>query len=698
MSLCLVSQTKDQIIIAADSRSSIQFNGEYLANGDDVPKLFHIGDRVLFSAGSQWVALEVIRRYKDSLDMSIDALNEIGKVVVSDFERLFPDAAAEFPRKFEMVVACFENGNSVIYSLSSYENYNIIRIEGGEKRIIAAIGHRRPDAMQYLNTLFEIPILPLYQMIYDQLSDEQMGGSLTIYVLSERGVEFSKTTKIKDSRPIKFSVCNENGTCSIGPEDGYKCTLSDNSARAIFNATALKMQVSTDGGQTWEDKLYFDPVAGKYKFVGDIEVTDGSITWAKLNDDVESAVTTISQDEISTATIKLNQLTSLNEDPYILLFNDSISGPAIDATAADMQGQGDAIRFKWNRRNYVLVKDDEIAFYVGGLARGYIDKDGYHDVTANLGVVLAELAYESADTTTDGTKITLDFNQDMADPDGKHSQFSCTVAGSSRSITAAALNADTTKIDLTLASAVAYGETVTISYTQGTVESENGELLESFTNQSVTNNVPAGYQEWSGYPNSPITTASYPYQFINIVSGTTYLVGSSSSPWYRSNSSYASSGETKVYYYLSGGAWVYGGTIADTWGSGTLLQSNYDIYSSSGLTIVFFPKNTDTTYQEWSSYPDSPLLTTDYPIQVVTVLGTSTYLIMCKDKPLYYTGTYLVPFVTPIKYSLLSGGSWGTPTDFSGNWGGTGMTIPECNHNIFNESTYSTVYKTKTTT
>ena len=75
----------------------------------------------------------------------------------------------------------------------------------------------------------------------------------------------------------------------------------------------------------------------------------------------------------------------------------------------------------------------------------------------------------------------------MADPSGKQGQFTVNCNGTALTVTAAPPDADTSKIDLTLGTAVAYGDTVTVSYTKGTVASSEGQLLNSFTAQTVTN-------------------------------------------------------------------------------------------------------------------------------------------------------------------------------------------------------------------
>ncbi len=110
-------------------------------------------------------------------------------------------------------------------------------------------------------------------------------------------------------------------------------------------------------------------------------------------------------------------------------------------------------------------------------------------VTNNLPV---PPTFVSAATNTTGTIITITFSKNMADPAGKQAEFSYKVnAGLAQTFSAAALNADNTKIDLTCSgTAIVFGDTVTVSYTKGTVLAADGGVLASFTDQPVTNNMP----------------------------------------------------------------------------------------------------------------------------------------------------------------------------------------------------------------
>jgi hypothetical protein len=54
----------------------------------------------------------------------------------------------------------------------------------------------------------------------------------------------------------------------IGPENGFESIRSDNMARGVFNADLFALQAGDGSGGNWENKVYFDPVEGKYIFDG----------------------------------------------------------------------------------------------------------------------------------------------------------------------------------------------------------------------------------------------------------------------------------------------------------------------------------------------------------------------------------------------------------------------------------------------
>ncbi|MDH7579024.1 MAG: S-layer homology domain-containing protein [Bacillota bacterium] len=111
-------------------------------------------------------------------------------------------------------------------------------------------------------------------------------------------------------------------------------------------------------------------------------------------------------------------------------------------------------------------------------------------ITENISAHLIPPTFVSAATNAAGTAITVTFSKAMANPAGKHAEFTVTVNGVVTNVIAATLNNDPQKIDLKLANPVVYGDTVTVGYTAGTVMAEDGGVLASFAGQTVTNNAP----------------------------------------------------------------------------------------------------------------------------------------------------------------------------------------------------------------
>lgn len=98
----------------------------------------------------------------------------------------------------------------------------------------------------------------------------------------------------------------------------------------------------------------------------------------------------------------------------------------------------------------------------------------------------------SAATDTTGTKITLQFNKAMADPQGNQSHFTVMAGQAQLPVKAVTLEQNTACIDLTLdPEPVIYGNQVKLSYAPGTVSSKDGALLPALNAQPVTNNVPS---------------------------------------------------------------------------------------------------------------------------------------------------------------------------------------------------------------
>ena len=215
--------------------------------------------------------------------------------------------------------------------------------------------------------------------------------SNTVPAIEDAAYDIATTTVSKDAV--------YNG-CRIGPEFGFEVVLSDNYARSFFNSIAFKMQVGDGGGVNWTDAIYFDAVAKKYKFVGDIIMEGGSISWWDLeepptiNDIVNLAtmMTYIDETGVYTGTLVAQQIYGLlleavtikagkivgDANSAILYIGEN--GGSIDTAFNEVN----SIRLKPGGTNcgYLqVIENGEVYFYSNdgsGIDFASIREDGYY--------------------------------------------------------------------------------------------------------------------------------------------------------------------------------------------------------------------------------------------------------------------------------------------------------------------------------
>ena len=101
--------------------------------------------------------------------------------------------------------------------------------------------------------------------------------------------------------------------------------------------------------------------------------------------------------------------------------------------------------------------------------------------------------FQSATTSTDGTKVILTYNQTLSATTAATSAFAVVVNSSAATINAAARGSNTSTIELTLSAAITEGQTVTVAYTDpsgsddaNAIQGVGGIDAASFTATSVT--------------------------------------------------------------------------------------------------------------------------------------------------------------------------------------------------------------------
>jgi len=119
----------------------------------------------------------------------------------------------------------------------------------------------------------------------------------------------------------------------------------------------------------------------------------------------------------------------------------------------------------------------------------------------------------SAASSVDGLKITLNFTKAMSSLGiaNYKSQFQVKVNGTAITLSTLKATSVTTIFDLTLGKALVYGDVVTISYTGTSIQDADGNLLATFSNTNVTNNVSGGTTIIADCEDANMTKLSTPW-------------------------------------------------------------------------------------------------------------------------------------------------------------------------------------------
>lgn len=131
------------------------------------------------------------------------------------------------------------------------------------------------------------------------------------------------------------------------------------------------------------------------------------------------------------------------------------------------------------------------------------------------------------------------------------------------------------------------------------------------------------------------------------------------------------------------------------------LFTQYDVdgwmFYSAGQIANATTEPGATSYQQWENYPDSPVLTEDYPYQVVfDYAGGKKLWVTTAPFSLYSANELRIKTfgVTPNIYYELNAGDWLQIGAYNVQ---TFTTLEEANNDIYTDSTLSTVYFAKTT-
>lgn len=372
MSLCVILQNKDMIAISGDSRGCISDNDQYYMTSDDMKKIHYIGDKVIFTCGS-YAVMQIIEEFEKSPDQSIQSLQSIARKCVDEFKRMKNFDLGK-TRYAELVVATFEQGESVIYSISSEEDFRILRVPGDEQTAFITLGAHSNSALNILNSKFktmENDPVELYKHIYSSLADEQVGGTMYLYAIDKNGLVQYIEYKIPDIKALKKVIFVDDLDVINNATDGIK----------------IQRNTGTAQNPVWVDNFFIN-IDGKLQ--ANELVTDKIIIKSSGDTLIDAYTRTIDFTKFNTI---VGQLTADNIDATDLTVESANVTGTLTANQINLKGTD--IRNTSNQQTLGIDSSGNLSIK-GIITGGSITSNTSIDVTTNAKIGQSLILSESS--------------------------------------------------------------------------------------------------------------------------------------------------------------------------------------------------------------------------------------------------------------------------------------------------------------
>lgn len=248
MSLLIGGISKEGIAMCGDTRTSIELFGEHYKCDDNFRKVYKIdNETIVFLAGKTDINSGIIKAFKNSPKKDIETIIEIAKEHINRFLEK-GGRRPEKKRFIQIVLGKYENEKFNIYLAESSRDYKIQKAEGGETIIPFTGGWREDEAMniwykineQFAKENKTVSFDSVALSIYDELSDECIGGFMTSVFLSKNGVS-EKIYEIQDNKPVKYVTEYATSDCLVGEN----LTLGAVSERPVLHLRGMNQDICT---------------------------------------------------------------------------------------------------------------------------------------------------------------------------------------------------------------------------------------------------------------------------------------------------------------------------------------------------------------------------------------------------------------------------------------------------------------------
>lgn len=289
MSLCLALLNREYIAMSADSRIMKKIDGEYYMFDVEAEKIFLFEDKIIFMSGIKSIGEYVINKFKEEKYKTIKKLRELS--IESDYKHsIFTFDESQI--RLRLDIATFENRKAVLYTINSENDFEIERTECPEEQEMFLTSGVKTEEARSLwkqkvvewNNVGNFDLFRTYKCIYDELSSEECGGTMTFIFMDREGNAFKLNEKINDIKKhlrklklnINYAICDANSATI----DFSKFTTKVGELY-VHNVPIIDMIISMNSnnqGQLSGNVLIANSVTANQIDVSTLKVCKGKIT------------------------------------------------------------------------------------------------------------------------------------------------------------------------------------------------------------------------------------------------------------------------------------------------------------------------------------------------------------------------------------------------------------------------------------
>lgn len=243
MSHCLILQQYNDFYIGADSAGSMKINGSFYRTSNNMQKIFRYGEDVYFCSGIS-KNVDIFNKYITSLNTQRIDVVYLRNFLINTFTHLGGYKITNDEFDVEVLLCRIEDGVSKVYHFAQYNNFDMTVYEGRRDQInIICGGYKTTEGFNITKNIISCGnVQQIYNSVFTQLSDECIGGELSIYhnntlFYKSQIDEYEPTTHLLladavVSGYVKGSVI-EGGSLKIGGTGGTFIVHEDGSVQIL---------------------------------------------------------------------------------------------------------------------------------------------------------------------------------------------------------------------------------------------------------------------------------------------------------------------------------------------------------------------------------------------------------------------------------------------------------------------------------